>query len=568
MNNQYKHAGKPLTPEIAQELIREFFAGQTVQKQEIVKAVDQAHLARAGQPAQSIHHPVTRALSTMKISGLSQNLRRGLWFIKPLPIKMLNDFLEWASQFDSGKYLFRGVSDTAYKIDSSAYRRVKRGRDEDEKQPGDFETLLKINRNLIREARFRGHDRKDGQKLEDLEVLAEFQHYGAATCLMDFTFNPLVALWFACKQKVDKSSNTPIDGKVVAVDPGDSIVPEVTQGFSVITLESLQKRIDAFFRDTAGNIREKLYQWQPRHQNNRIGAQQSIFLFGALEIDPNEECIIDGNNKEKIRESLQRIYGISEDMLFPDFDGFARQHSQEIPYTQLPASQYSQSGTTLCQRGEYQEAIIEFDMAINLNPHDPYSHHWRGVAKYNLGRYEEAITDFDEATTQNPNDILAYYNRGLAKHNLGRYEEAITDFDEAITRNLDYILTYYDRGVAKYNLGRYEEAITDFDTVITRDNNHTYSYHWRGLAKYSLNQYPEAIADFDEAITRDDNYRHAYYNRGLAKSQLNLREQAREDLQIALMQAVQANDADLIIQIEYLLNEIDSGFNERDSGQE
>ena len=337
---------------MARELIQELFAGQTVQKQEIMRIVDETHLERGGHSAVSNYHPVTRVLSTMKQSGFAKNPRRGFWFILPY-IKTLNGFLKWASQFDSEedteKFLFRGVSSVGYKIDASAYRRLKKGRDSDAKQERDFERFLQINRDMIRDARFRGHGHKNGRKLEDLEILAEFQHYGAATCLMDFTYNALVALWFACKKNSKDASK---DGKVVAVRPGDSTFTDVTSGFSVITLESLEKEINYFFSDNKGNISEKLYQWQPRHQNNRIIAQQSIFLFGVLEMNPEQKCFIDGSSKEQIRKSLQRIYGITEDMLFPDFDGFARLYIQDVPYFLLTASQYKESGNRAYQRGD------------------------------------------------------------------------------------------------------------------------------------------------------------------------------------------------------------------------
>ena len=35
-------------------------------------------------------------------------------------------------------------------------------------------------------------------ELCDLELLADLQHHGVATCLIDFTQTPLTALWFAC----------------------------------------------------------------------------------------------------------------------------------------------------------------------------------------------------------------------------------------------------------------------------------------------------------------------------------------------------------------------------------
>ena len=39
-------------------------------------------------------------------------------------IETLSDFLEWASQFDDGTYVFRGVPNDEYEIQASAYRRV------------------------------------------------------------------------------------------------------------------------------------------------------------------------------------------------------------------------------------------------------------------------------------------------------------------------------------------------------------------------------------------------------------------------------------------------------------
>ena len=36
----------------------------------------------------------------------------------------LSDFLEWASRFDEGTYVFRGVPNDTYSIQASAYRRV------------------------------------------------------------------------------------------------------------------------------------------------------------------------------------------------------------------------------------------------------------------------------------------------------------------------------------------------------------------------------------------------------------------------------------------------------------
>ena len=100
MNNR---DGQVLTSSVAQELIIDLFAGTTVRKQEIVRAVDEAHTERGGQPlAAGADRPVTHALSKMKQSELAENPERGVWVMKPARIKTLAEFMKWAKNFVRG----------------------------------------------------------------------------------------------------------------------------------------------------------------------------------------------------------------------------------------------------------------------------------------------------------------------------------------------------------------------------------------------------------------------------------------------------------------------------------
>ena len=558
MNNQYQCFGRNLTTDCAQKLIQELFKGQAIRRREIVTAVFEQHHERGGMNSGVRPSVIQLALKGMKGSGIATNPEHGVWYIAHY-VKTLNEFMEWASQFDSGenikRYLFRGVSSANYKIDASAYRRIKKGRDSDEEQDGDFEIFLQLNKNLISEARFRGHDRKNGRKLEDLEVLAEFQHYGAATFLMDFTYNALVALWFACKEGSNGNSK---DGKVVAVNPNDPKFIQGTQEFKIITLDLLEKKIDDFSLDN-----RKLYQWQPRQQQNeRIIAQQSIFLFGVLEIEINrgEECIIDRSSKEDIRKSLRRIYGITPDMLFPDFDGFARQYSQDVEYIHPDStSQYRERADEAFQKSEYEEAISNYNRAIELDQNDVVAYCNRGIVKYQLGQYQAAINDFDEAIYWGDNDAYTYFLRGISKYMSEQYTAAIDDYDEAIRRAPDQVsYTYRWRGFAKAALEQHTSAIDDFDEALLQNPDNAHDYFQRGISKYALEQYTAAIADFDEAIRIDPDYVEAFYHRAEANSSLGHLVEAKADLQTAKQLAEQIDDADIMKHIDDLLYEIDS----------
>ena len=157
--------------------------------------------------------------------------------------------------------LFRGLANADWEVESSAYRRIRNS------EAMSSETLPAIAfqnyvYRLLDEASLQGFREHQGRSLTDLELLAELQHYGAATCLIDFTTSALIALWFACQEEERKI------GKVIALAT-DSI-----DRFSSIRYEDLNRPISEFLNQG------KLWKWEPSGLNSRIVAQQSVFVFG------------------------------------------------------------------------------------------------------------------------------------------------------------------------------------------------------------------------------------------------------------------------------------------------
>ena len=631
MNNQ---SARVLTARIAQELIQELFAGQTVQLQEIKEKVDEVHRERDGLSSSfKWHHPVTYALSKMKRMGLADNPSRGLWFIfsevsykseessqseefrysedqSESPIETLKGFMEWVERLPRGEYVYRGVSNENYPIEASTYRRLKDEKGEIRDEDKSAEKLLQINREMIEEANRHRHGWENEQRPYELNLLAKLQHSGAATCLIDFTRNPLVALWMACR----KSSSGSVAGRVYAVEIGPD------SPFKVVSSDDVEHmRIDGFFqRDERTGY--QLFQWQPHYQDNRMLAQQSVFLFGDGwgAIKQSATRVISGKHKQEMWDSLKKSAGISEDILFPDFEGFASQRAQNKAYNQPDVSvdmepvlalaenvtgetidnegqkessaiyylrlsleafregnteesvHYFNSGVDFepsdkllndfyrerasihYNKGYFESAIYDYSEAIrlNLNLNDADSYYWRGRSNYELGRYTEAIPDFDQAISIDPNNAYTYYWRGLAKYGLRQYSQAIDAFDLAINRDPTDTYFYHWRGVATLNLNDYQNSIFYFNQAIDLNPAQAYSYHWRGLAKYNLEQYSESIIDFDKAIdlnpTDARSNGYTYYYRGLAKKQIGVFGAARADFNIALMCAEEIENYALI----------------------
>ncbi len=431
-------------------------------------------------------------------------------------IKSVDEFIAWTKELKGRMFLYRGLPDADWPIESSAYRRLR----ESEKNPPEKtfpQTIFQgyINELLDRASLQEFRYQRD-RELSDLELLAELQHYGAATCLIDFTRNALIALWFACREERKK------DGKVVVAIAKDDMARD---RFSTVTSKELKWKIEEFFKEG------KLWQWTPGGPSSRIIAQQSVFVFGEGVIgnDLYKEIQIDAESKEPIILTLEKLFGIKGEHLFNDLAGYALCNAHDKPYD-LSAKDYFSYALQFEQQGQSGKAIEYYGKAIEKDPQFAEAYNNRGIVKRKSGDYSGAIKDYNKAIELKPLFAEAYNNRGVAKRELKKYKEAVEDYDKAIEIDSQCAEAYNNRGVAKGELKEYEDAIEDYDKAIEfMPLFFAEAYYNRGNAKKDLKDYPGAIEDYDEAIKINPRYAKAYYNRGLAKFAVRDRKGARKD---------------------------------------
>ena len=245
----------------------------------------------------------------------------------PIEISSLTEYINQIDEITHPEksYLYRGQEDETWRVTSSAYRRLVSssedlGREVD-LQPYSLRYLYQIYLlEIIDEIKLRYPSTY--RDLSPLECMAHLQHNRVATGLIDFTFSPLVALWFAC-------ADENINGKVIVLENDSEKIAEIT------TVEQLQQGLDIFFSADEGNW----YLWSPTLDNQivdtqRLIMQQSVFLFGLPEIDTEmitQEIIIRSSDKVNIKTGLEKM-GISERTLFSDLLGFFERNSVTQPY--------------------------------------------------------------------------------------------------------------------------------------------------------------------------------------------------------------------------------------------
>lgn len=187
------------------------------------------------------------------------------------------------------------------------------------------------------------------------------------------------------------------------------------------------------------------------------------------------------------------------------------------------AEEYYYKAYNYYQIGEYQESILYYDQAIELNPNNAYYYNNRGVSKNKLEDHIGAITDYNIAIDINPNEGLFHFNRGNSKNILDDLRGSLLDYSKAIEMDTNDYKSYICRAITKRKLKDYRGALIDSSKAIEINPNNSEGYLGRGIGNFKLKYYQEAIADFNRATELNPNDSLSFFFRGTAKFNLNLK---------------------------------------------
>jgi hypothetical protein len=210
-----------------------------------------------------------------------------------------------------GQWVFRGHSNKEYRLIPSVGR-----------MPHTSGSRQKYEESLFNIFRREAQGYLSALPSTEWEWLSFAQHHGLPTRLLDWTYNPLVALYFAVE------ANNHLDGEVFALRARTQAPMEVRSGSP--------------FKIT------KPVKYFPSIVTARIRAQEGLFVACSDLETPLDETLrkdweldrmlVPAKAKEAIRYALFRV-GTHASSLFPDVDGLAArlkwQHAVRSPFKAL-----------------------------------------------------------------------------------------------------------------------------------------------------------------------------------------------------------------------------------------
>ena len=126
-------------------------------------------------------------------------------------------------------------------------------------------------------------------------------------------------------------------------------------------------------------------------------------------------------------------------------------------------------GREALEKGDTVQAMAYAQESIKIEPREGQFYGLRADILYKKQQYEEALTDYDRAVDLNPDYFYFYLQRGLTKKKLNRREEAYADL-QASTRLLPTALAYNGLGELEMAAGSSRKALQYFSEAASSDS--------------------------------------------------------------------------------------------------
>lgn len=126
-------------------------------------------------------------------------------------------------------------------------------------------------------------------------------------------------------------------------------------------------------------------------------------------------------------------------------------------------------GVSYLKLGRYQEAVVVFRMAVQLNPNSAENYDNLGIALFYDAKYDEAKGQYEASIQIDSSFFTAYINLGALYGKVGQYEDALRTIKRAIQINPGDFRAYAGLAMVYNRMGKPKEVIPFFQSYLKRN---------------------------------------------------------------------------------------------------
>ena len=169
--------------------------------------------------------------------------------------------------------------------------------------------------------------------------------------------------------------------------------------------------------------------------------------------------------------TLPSIGQTSDDTRKESFVPPMQTQSQVSTATANPEHQITdeEKGDLYMARKQYHEAMDQYRMLCEQNPHNAVFLNKLGIALHQQTALGLALKYYERAVKANPKYADAENNIGTIWYQRKKYGKAVRAYQRAIKMRDDMPVLYSNLGYAYFSQGKYEDSIVAFRTALAKD---------------------------------------------------------------------------------------------------
>ena len=102
-------------------------------------------------------------------------------------------------------------------------------------------------------------------------------------------------------------------------------------------------------------------------------------------------------------------------------------------FGQLSYDQLMSNGVRADEKGQFEEALINLNLAVESKPNDDMAWLTRGIVRIHMSDFSSAVVDFNKAIYLNPSRPKSYLYRYIAYSCTENYQFAFGDINHYLT---------------------------------------------------------------------------------------------------------------------------------------
>ncbi len=207
-------------------------------------------------------------------------------------------------------------------------------------------------------------------------------------------------------------------------------------------------------------------------------------------------------------------------------------------------------GLVLADRGQLDQAIAQYQVALKIQPDYAEAHNNLGNALADRGQFDEAIAHYRRALQINPRDVEAVYNLGAALADCGQLDEAIAQYWKALAIKPDYVAAHNNLGNALAGRGQLDEAMAQYRKALEIKPDDADALYNLATTLAGRGELDEAIAYFRTALEIKPDHAKAHFNLAIVLAGRRQVDEVLQHFRKALSLASARNDRALVEAIQ------------------